>query len=157
MFGFFKSRPPKTDPSADPLHFDRLIQLDAEALAENGIECAYQDMREVLCKHVPTPAPLTESREGESYSVEVNGINYPIDGPGLDDNSWGRATFALFDSINKQLTGAPVRFYALNGGNDLFGVFLTEAEYQQAIKTLPQKRDWPYIVTNTPPDFGFPE
>ena len=56
MFGFFKSRPQKTDPSADPLHFDRLIQLDAEALAENGIECAYQDMQEVSIKKYLTRA-----------------------------------------------------------------------------------------------------
>jgi hypothetical protein len=46
--------------------------------------------------------------------------------------------------VNRQLGKAPVKFYALNAGNDLMGIFLTEREAAAARKTLKRRLDWPY-------------
>jgi hypothetical protein len=52
---------------------------------------------------------------------------------------------ALFSIVNAQLKNSTHRFYAINGGNDLFGMFLTPAEATAAQKSLPNKSDWPYL------------
>ncbi len=69
-------------------------------------------------------------------------------------NSWGLATFAFFRIVNDQLERSEYRFYAINGGNDLGGMFLTPAQAQAARQALPNKRDWPYVPTQEPPWFG---
>jgi len=40
-----------------------------------------------------------------------------------------------------------MRFFAINGGNDLGGMFLTTVEAEEARKSLPRKQDWPYLPT----------
>ncbi len=64
-----------------------------------------------------------------------------------NENNWGNATFALFDIVNRQLEDTPYRFYAIYGGNDLSGMFLTEEACDEAILSLPRKMDWPYLPT----------
>jgi hypothetical protein len=73
-----------------------------------------------------------------------------------EDESWGKATYALFSIVNAQLAGSPYRFYAINGGNDLGGMFLTLEEYEAAKRSLKRKSDWPYLPTDEPPDYGQP-
>ena len=83
-----------------------------------------------------------------SYSVESQGQDYIIYSPDLEDSEgqcWGRATFAFFDIVNKQLEGSTHRFYAFYGGNDLGGMFLKKEEYDAAIKSYKNKKDWPYL------------
>jgi hypothetical protein len=89
-----------------------------------------------------------------SYTVSCAGIDYPIYDKGDDDESWGRATFALFDIVNRQLAKTPYRFFASNGGNDLFGMFLTPAQAEAAKKSLPRKQDWPYLPNASKPWYG---
>jgi protease I len=76
--------------------------------------------------------------------VSCLGTDYPIYAKGDEDESWGRATFALFDIVNRQLAKTPYRFFAINGGNDLGGMFLTPAQAEAAKKSLPRKQDWRY-------------
>jgi hypothetical protein len=52
---------------------------------------------------------------------------------------------ALFTIVNDQLATSEYRFYAINGGNDLGGMFLTPAQAAAAQKTLPNRTDWPYF------------
>jgi hypothetical protein len=61
--------------------------------------------------------------------------------PGQADAADGRlfaeanATYALFSIVNTQLAGSPCRFYAINGGNELGGMFLTPEQCEAAKKT----------------------
>ena len=52
------------------------------------------------------------------------------------------------------LATAPVKFYALNAGNDLMGIFLTERQAAMARKTIKRRSDWPYLPTMRAPWFG---
>jgi hypothetical protein len=71
----------------------------------------------------------------------------PIYSKNDGDESWGRATFAIFDIVNRQLAKTPYRFFAINGGNDLGGMFLTPAQAEAAKTSLPRKQDCPYLPT----------
>jgi hypothetical protein len=66
------------------------------------------------------------------------------------------ATYALFDIVNRQLAGTDVRFFALNGGNDLSGIFMSTAQAEKARRALPRERDWPYLPVPEPSGFGEP-
>jgi hypothetical protein len=46
------------------------------------------------------------------------------------------------------------RFCAINGGNDLGGMFLTPDQAKEAQKALPNKKDWPYLPTDEDPLYG---
>lgn len=132
------------------LNYDDSIPLDAEALAEGGVAEAYESLFPELRKFVKDPARIEEMLDNDapSYSVRCGGREFEIYSPDLDErmgNSWGRATVALFLIVNKQLENSSHRLYAINGGNDLFGIFLTPTEATAAQKSLPNKRDWPYL------------
>jgi len=87
--------------------------------------------------------------------VHCGGTNYPISGPSVPaSDSWGLATYALFDIVNRQLAGHPAALYAINGGNDLFGIFMTPDHAERARGALPRKADWPYLPTLEPDWFG---
>jgi hypothetical protein len=141
------------------LDYDKWIHLDAEDLAETGIREAYERLLPELRKYVPRPEPVEEviDRDTPRYSVRSEGKEYAIFGPELDEagvNSWGRATFAFFRIVNDQLVGSEYRFYAVNGGNDLGGMFLTLTQARAAQKSLPNWEDWPYLPADEPPWYG---
>lgn len=140
------------------LDYGRWIPLDAEFLAETGIGQAYASLLPEFRKYVPRPAHIAEESDNDipRYSVRCGTKQFVICSPELDDHgSWGRATFAFFTIINEQLASwSEYRFYAINGGNDLGGMFLTPAQASAAHKALPNKRDWPYLPTNEPPCYG---
>jgi len=151
---------PRNHPKPMPykLDYDRLIHLDAEDLAETGIAEAYQALQPELRKYVPDPAKVEESTDDDAprYSVACRGREFLIYGPGDEEESWGRATFAFFTLVNDQLAHSEYRLYAINGGNDLGGMFLTKAQAQAAREGLPNKGDWPYLPDNLPPYYGQP-
>jgi hypothetical protein len=60
----------------------------------------------------------------------------------------------FFKIINDQLAKSEYRLYAINGGNDLGGMFLTQPECEAARKSLPRKDDWPYLLTLEHPWYG---
>jgi hypothetical protein len=141
------------------LNYDDAIHLDAEALAEGGIAEGYESVLPELRRLVKDPARIEEDRDDDapSYSVRCGGAEFAIYSPDLDEgegNSWGRATVALFAIVNEQLKNATHRFYAINGGNDLFGMFLTPAQAKEAQKSLPNKSDWPYLPKDEEPYYG---
>lgn len=141
------------------LDYDRRIHLDAEGLAETGIREAYEALLPELRKYVPQPAQVEEVIDSDtpSYSVRCGTKEYTVFGPELDEesgHSWGRATFAFFSIINDQLAGSEYRFYAINGGNDLGGMFLTPVQARGAQDSLPDRRDWPYLPTDDPSWYG---
>jgi hypothetical protein len=141
------------------LDYDRWIHLDAEDLVETGIGKAYESLLSELRKYVVQPARIEELFDADTprYSVKCGAKEFVIYGPELDDEyggSWGRATFAFFAIVNDQLAGSEYRFYAINGGNDLGGMFLTPSQALAARKTLPRKTDWPYLPTDEHPWYG---
>jgi hypothetical protein len=140
-------------------NYDDAIHLDAEALAEGGIAEGYESLLPHLRQFVTIPAKIEEERDDDapSYSVRCGGRIFEIYTPDLDEregNSWGRATVALFSIVNEQLTNSTHRFYAINGGNDLFGMFLTPTQATAAQTSLPNKSDWPYLPTDEEPWYG---
>lgn len=151
---------PPSAPIANPLDYDQAIELDAEALAEGGITEGYGSLLPQLARHVPEPATVTEAIDPmtPSYSVRCGDKTFVIYEPGKDDDAWAKATFALFAIVNDQLTRARshYRLYAINAGNDLFGMFLTEAEVDAARASLPNAQDWPYLPDARPPWYGQP-
>ena len=141
------------------LNYNDLIPLDAEDLAECGIRNAYERLLPSLREYLREPAQLEEIIDNDLpiYSVKSCGKEYRIYVPDLDeanDYSWGRATYAFFSIVNDQLNESPYRFYAINGGNDLAGMYLTEEQALDARKILSNKTDWPYLPTDTPPGYG---
>jgi hypothetical protein len=132
------------------LDYDQLIHLDAEDLAEGGIGEAYDSLLRRLRELVPDPAEIEELLDSDagSYAVRCGAKQFAVYGPQLEEgesNSWGRATVALFSIVNDQLESSEYRLFAINGGNDLGGMFLTPAQAQAAQQTLPNKTDWPYL------------
>ena len=134
------------------LDYNKALILDAEDLAEGGIRHTYESVRHLISQHVSTPAQIQESLDSDrlSYSVKCGAEEYVIYSPELANNegqSWGRAAHAFFKIINDQLAQSEYRLYAIGGGHDLSGMFLTQAECEAARKSLPRKEDWPYIPT----------
>jgi hypothetical protein len=123
------------------LDYDKAIPLDAEGLAEGGIKQAYYSLLSQLRGFVPQPADIHEALNSDlpTYSVNCGGKTYAIYAPGLpngEGHDWARAAHALFSIVNDQLTGSQYRLYSINGGNDLLGMFLTEAECESARHSL---------------------
>jgi len=138
------------------LNYDNFIALDSEALAEAGIAQAYEELGSSLRKYIPEPAKIQEKVDSDSpsYSVSCLGRDYFIYGGNDQKESWGRATFALFSIVNRQLEGTKYRFFAINAGNDLGGMFLTLEEAKEAKKSLPRRADWPYLPVLEAPWYG---
>lgn len=141
------------------LDYDQLVPLDAEELAETGMAEAYERLLPELRKYVSQPLPMMEEIDHDSpvYSVRCGGKQYVIYGPDVDEeksSSWARATVAFFTIINEQLASTAYRFYAINGGNDLGGMFLTPAQAMESRAALPRPQDWPYLPVDEPPWYG---
>jgi hypothetical protein len=103
------------------LDYDQLVLLDAETLAEGRIREAYEALHPQLRHHLSAPGDIDD--RAPQYAVRYGGREYVIYSPELDDNSWGRATYAFFSIIDDQLTTSTHRFYAINGGMILAGCF----------------------------------
>src|SRR5215470_11808424 len=94
------------------LDYSKMIILDAEDLAEGGIQAAYENLLPELLQYVQEADEIGEILDNDtpSYSVRHRGQEYAIYGPGVDDGpgaSWGNATYALFSIVNAQLGGSP--------------------------------------------------
>src|SRR5262245_23874355 len=123
------------------LDYSEMIFLDAEDLAEGGILSAYARLMPKLREYVMQPDEITEMMDDDApgYSVRHRDVEYLIYGPDLEDEigqSWGNATFAFFSIVNAQLGASAYRFYAINGGNDLGGIFLKPEQCEAAKKSL---------------------
>jgi hypothetical protein len=149
-----------TDPVDDrtgAIDYDAALMLDAEELAEQGVAAAYVELSTRLSELGIEPASVSESVDAEAgaYAVQCGGTSYSISGRSIPaSHCWGLATYALFDIVNRQLAGHRLALYAINGGNDLFGIFMTPAQAERARGALPRKSDWPYMPTHEPDWFG---
>lgn len=136
------------------------IHLDAENLAEQGIKEAYDgEVLPHLRAYVENPIDIEEIVDADSpeYSVVTRDQRYCIYNGQINEyDSWGYATYALFDIVNRQLASSDYRFYAFYGSNDLSGAFMTEKEHQDYVGKLAKKTDIPYFPSLKAPWFGQP-
>jgi hypothetical protein len=145
------------DDRTGAIDYDAALILDAEELAEQGVAAAYEELSRELSELGIEPASVSEHADVEAgtYVVQCGGTSYSISGQSIAaSDSWGLATYALFDIVNRQLAGQRLAMYAVNGGNDLFGIFMTPAQAERSRNALPRKSDWPYIPTAEPDWFG---
>lgn len=151
---------PVEDQIVDSLDYDAAFYLDAENLAELGIKEAYDDLRPTLHKYISDSYEIIEHFDNSSgrYWVQAEDQTFEIFESASSDvgNAWGLATVALFSIINKQLLDEDIRFYALYGGNDLYGIFLTEQQALEARRFHKDKKNWPYLPVSQYPWFGQP-
>ena len=141
------------------LDYSKIQMLDAENLAETGIVEAYKNLEPELRIHISSTAEIQEliDPNAPSYSVRALGSEYIIYSPSTttgEYESWGLATYALFKIVNDQLANSNVRFYALNSGNDLSGIFLTQQQAEAAKASIPKRSDWPYLPSDQGPWYG---
>lgn len=150
--------------AAEPtLNWDAMIHLDAEDLAEEGIAEHYvQDVLPTLRQYVAQPLEVSEQLDNDAaiYNVSAGGQQYAISSPQISEaDSWGRATWAFFDIVNRQFSASDYRFYAFYNGNDLCGMFLTRQAYQHyvdGLSRMSRKTEIPYIPTAQAPWYGQP-
>jgi hypothetical protein len=143
----------------DPLDYDQLIHLDAEDLAEQGILSAYRDLLPRLKQYADSPIEVTEDIDNDSarYSVYGAGQRYEIWEHGAkNSDGWERATVTFFAIVNASLSKSSHKFYALYGGNDLSGIFLTPEQCAVARQALKRRSDWPWLPVNEQPHYGYP-
>jgi hypothetical protein len=143
------------------LDYDKMLVLDAEDLAEAGIKKAYESVLPVLRQYVSDPVEVEEvlDNDAPSYLVRCGGQEYMIYSPALPGDKgrlWARAAYVFFKMINDQLAKSEYLLYAINGGNDLGGMFLAKSECEAARRSVPRKEDGPYILTLEHPWYGQP-
>jgi hypothetical protein len=159
LLQFVFGRNAKGASPCDPLDYEQVVHLDAEDLAEQGISSAYSDLRQKLLNYTTEPLVVAEEFDSDSgfYAVAAGGRRYEIWGPSVNSESgWARATVAFFSIVNANLHQSPHKFYALYGGNDLSGVFLTDEQYSLARESIKNPSYWPYLPVMEPPHYGFP-
>jgi hypothetical protein len=145
-------------PADAPFGEDDVVLLDAEELAEGGILEAYEQLHPQLRQYEAIEIDIAEEidDDGSAYTVFADGKRYDIHGEGATEDAWVLATIAFFEIVNAALAQASHRFYALYGGNDLAGVFLTAQQYEAAWNSIAQPAHRPWIPLHRAPDFGFP-
>ncbi len=147
----------------------RLFMADAEDLAEGGVGQFLQEVSPFLTAHGVTLPEIEDDLSEKGYVVRVDDVPHAMynatelewdssgDEPGL---TWGLATVRGFRIADELLAaaGSAERAYAINGGNDLFAIFLTPELYQ-VIMEHPDasRRDGPYVLKEEYPAFGQPE
>ena len=143
----------------DPLDYEKFVHLDAEDLAEQGILSAYRDLAPQILQYTASALELTEEIDSDAatYAVSAAGQRFEIWEPGASNgDGWERATVAFFEIVNLSLRSSSHKFYALYGGNDLGGLFLTVEEFAAARRAITKRSDWPWVPVNEPPHYGYP-
>ncbi|MFC5477969.1 hypothetical protein [Massilia suwonensis] len=156
---FFEADSGSQPPADLPFDYDDLVLLDAEDLAEVGILEAYQQLHPQLRQYGAAEIDIAEEvdEDAGTYTVLADGIRYPIYGEGAEEDAWVLATIAFFDIVNAGLADASHRFYALYGGNDLAGIFLSDEQFRLAQRCFKRAMDRPWVPVNQPPHYGFPQ
>jgi hypothetical protein len=147
----------------------RLFMADAEDLAEGGIGQFIQNVEPFLATQgVKLPA-IEDDISPDGYTVIVDGVAHEIyDAEELERDSskdqggliWGLSMARGFSIIDRLLAsaGSKERPYAVNGGNDLFVLFLTPELHRTIMRHPDATRcDGPYVPTEVYPSFGQPE
>jgi len=142
----------------------RVFNADAENLAEGGVGEFLSELTSFLEQQEVHISRVEDLVRDDEYKVLVGGQEHLI--WNADELSraetelgllWGMATVRTFALVNARLTqaGSSERLYAVYGGNDLLGFFLTEklrdAVRGHADATL---ESWPYLPKAEYPWFG---
>ncbi|MEA3264809.1 MAG: hypothetical protein U9R07_15145 [Pseudomonadota bacterium] len=150
---------------SDPIDYDASIHLDAESLAEMGMKDAYEELQRQSGDIGVEWAPMREKWDGQNagydggpnYRVEVNGKVYPVFGSPPAKDAWAGAAATFFQVVNSQLSGRNFKFYAINSGNDLLAVRLTNEEFQRAQIFHKGSPYAPYLPNYDAPNYGLPQ
>ncbi len=147
----------------------RFFMADAEDLAEGGIGRFLQEISPFLALQGVALPEIEEEMSEEGYVVRVGGADYQIydaadmerDASGEESGLiWGLSMVHGFRIADELLAaaGSAERAYAVNGGNDLFVLFLTP-ELHRVIMEHPDasRCDGPYVPHEEYPLFGQPE
>ena len=145
----------------------RYFPADSESLTESGVGRFVESVRPFLEKQGVTIPEITE-RFDEEYALVVDGEVVPVwtreeidrelhgNQGGL---TWGLSTARTVGLVNSWLaaTSSKQRAYAVNGGNDLWIMFLSDDLFQ-FISTHPgvSPESAPYSPTEDYPWFGQP-
>lgn len=146
----------------------RFFTADAEDLAEGGIGRFILEVEPFLAAQGVALPKIEEDFTSTGYTVRVgeaireiyshSELERDADGQQLG-LIWGLSAARGFRIINELLAaaGSPERIYAVNGGNDLFGFFLTP-ELFDIITNHPDAspQGGPYSPTEEYPWFGQP-
>jgi len=147
----------------------RLNPADAEDLAAGGIGDFLRLVKPFLAREGVKFPEIKDEVGSAGYLLRFGDVTHVIfsqdelrrhssgEEPGL---TWGLSMARGFGMINALLkaAGSAERLYAVNGGNDLFGIFLTP-ELQRLIAQHPDASppDVPYEPNERFPSFGQPE
>jgi hypothetical protein len=134
----------------------RLVFLDAEQLAEDGIIDVLFEIGPHLRQRGVTVRSLdVDESDGSSYVVRVNGTVYTVYTPDQAEDSWGFALETFVRIVNDLLPDQTEdRFYAIGGGNDGSGIFLPPEILPYFDAMDPSGR--PYVPTRETPWHGMP-
>jgi hypothetical protein len=144
----------------------RLFHADAEDLAEGGVGDFLRKIEPFLNANGIALTHVEDDVSEQGYSVTVNGTRTRIfdtdelhqretqKQPGLIWGLSGARAFAIVNGLLEE-AGSEERLYAVNGGNDLFGFFLTQA-LREAICCYPGIKPGarPYLDTDEYSWFG---
>lgn len=146
------------DAAPAPFDEDDIVLLDAEDLAEQGILEAYEQLHPQLRLYDASDVDIVEEfdTDAATYTVFADEKRYDIRGEGVAGDAWALATVALFDIVNAGLADSTHKFYALYGGNDLAGIFLSDEQFHTARQSIARRSHWPWMPVNQAPDYGFP-
>jgi len=145
----------------------RFYHADGEDLAENGVVGFLKSLSFFLEHQKVVIRSLQGEDVPDEYCVRVNDAVHVIYTRAEDEEAeskklgliWGLTTARTFAIVNKLLAGAnsSERLYAIYGGNDLAGVFLTQHLFD-FISTHPSVPDSekPYLPTEDYPWHGQP-
>ena len=146
----------------------RYFSADAEDLAEWGVASFLKDIQPFLEKQGIRLESIEESDIEDHYKIMVNGRTHLIwsrKEMKIDINGeqrgllWGLAPSRCFSIVNQLLIEADSneRIYAVNGGNDLDGFFLTEEQYRLICQHPSADPGYgPYVITEEYPNHGWP-
>jgi hypothetical protein len=145
-------------------HERRFFHADAEELAEGGILGFLETIAPFLATQGVTVPEIQEDLAEDHYHLNLANSDLEIYGP--EDVAreatepgrvWAIATVRTFELVNRLLaaTESQERLYAVNGGNDLFGMFLTQAQFSEITSYAGSAaRGAPYEVHDDPPWYG---
>lgn len=137
----------------------RVVQLDAESLAEGGIADGLLRVGPQVRARGLRLDDFATLRVEPDYAVRLNGKTYEV--YGADDLADGRAIWPLatetfFRMLNENMSSfSKDRAYALFAGNDLQVIFISPA-LVPFFETMPVEQR-PYTPTRNGPQYGFGE
>ena len=137
----------------------RKFYADAEDLAEGGIAQFLRSIEPFLKRQGVDGLEIEEQLSETGYTVIIGSTPYPIytQEEMETEDGWWLATVRTFELVNELLVlaGSEERFYAVGGGNDMFGLFLTPALHEVICNHKDASpRECPYVPLIDPPWYG---